>query len=653
MVQPSKASKKTTAKEEEETQALAISSAIKKYDVDQSLKKLEELCNKWRLYDTTATFESQLIGMFSALDVNFDEDLVKAIETDRGSFGLKVVNDNIITAEFEAMAIYHRLRELNLFPSGKDENEQKKKNFQKMIKVLEMIFYAKKIILSTYQAKLSVHQLEAEDGLVELDNDLDAVIGSWSLRFRFIDDGISSFQELLLYLLDSAMEKGYRKQDGFLYEPIIIDGRNMHSYRQVYEIKDFVYSRLRKEVSWTHWVNATQNMKNVSSAVEYLANCHDSQLPNLHKQRGTYAFMNGVYIASEDRFHCFDTESQPLSDNIVACKFFEQHFDNTEYDDWFDIPTPHLDSVMNHQQWDADVQRWLLCLIGRVLYKTNEIDSWQVCPFFVGLAGTGKSLLVLKVIKQFFETVDVGILSNNIERKFGISAFFDKMLVCAPEIRNDLAIEQAEFQSIVSGEEISVAIKHQKAFMQEWDVPIVLAGNEVPGWADSGGSIQRRLIVFEFKEAVKSGDMKLSEKLYTEMPNIIRKANKAYRYFADKYAEDNIWTVLPEYFISTRETIARSTNFIESFLASEFLVLGGDNIVPFSDFKSALKDYAATNSLHMKQLTNEAFGGPFSKYKVTILPQQTLTYNGREMNTIFLRGVTLKSTTAEDPACML
>jgi hypothetical protein len=82
-------------------------------------------------------------------------------------------------------------------------------------------------------------------------------------------------------------------------------------------------------------------------------------------------------------------------------------------------------------------------------------------------------------------------------------------------------------------------------------------------------------------------------------------------------------------------------------------VLGGDNIVPFSDFKSALKDYAATNSLHMKQLTNEAFGGPFSKYKVTILPQQTLTYNGREMNTIFLRGVTLKSTTAEDPACML
>jgi phage/plasmid-associated DNA primase len=241
------------------------------------------------------------------------------------------------------------------------------------------------------------------------------------------------------------------------------------------------------------------------------------------------------------------------------------------------------------------------------MYRTNEVDSWQVCPFFVGLAGTGKSLLVLKVIKQFFETVDVGILSNNIERKFGISAFYDKMLVCAPEIRNDLAIEQAEFQSIVSGEEISVAVKFQKAFLQEWDVPIVLAGNEVPGWADAGGSIQRRLVVFEFKQPVKEGDMKLSEKLYREMPNIIRKANKAYRHFADLYADKNIWTVLPEYFLGTRENIARSTNFIEIFLSSEHVVLGEDNVMPFTDFKSALKEYASSNSLHMKQLTAEAF----------------------------------------------
>ncbi|AGE56291.1 ATPase [Paramecium bursaria Chlorella virus NE-JV-1] len=644
----SKSAKGSSSKEENEVDSVAITAAINKLNVDQSLAKLEDLCETWRLYESHATFEYHILGMFSALDVNFDDNLTDAVSNDQGSFGLKKVNNAIVSSETEAMALFHRLRALNLLPAPKEDNETKQSYFDKMVKVLEMIFHAKKVVLSTYQTKLAVHGFNDKNKITILDHDLDSVLGGWALRFRFIDDGVTQFQELLMYLLDCAMEKGYRKQDGFLYEPIIIDGRNMHSYRQVYEIKDFIYSRLRKEISWAHWVNATQNLKNVTSAVEYMTNCHDVQLPNLIKQRGTYSFMNGVYVASEDRFFRFDAETEPLPDSVVACKFFEHDFDDTEYDDWFDIPTPHLDSVMTHQKWNDDVQKWLLCLIGRVLYKTNEIDSWQVVPFFCGLAGTGKSLLVLKVIKQFFETVDVGILSNNIERKFGISAFYDKMLVCAPEIRNDLAIEQAEFQSIVSGEEISVAVKHQKAFMTEWDVPLVLAGNEVPGWADSGGSIQRRLVVFEFKQPVKEGDMKLAEKLYKELPNIIRKANKAYRHFSDLHADKNIWTILPEYFIDTRETIARSTNFIESFLSSEYLVLGEDNIVPFADFKTALKDYSTTNSLHVKQLTNEVFGGPFSKYKITILPQQTLDYNGRSVNTIFLKGVTLNSSASEN-----
>lgn len=640
-------SSKNLQKDEEQAHVLSVISTVTKLSSDECISMLDDLCDQWRLHDTSATFESQILSMFAALDVNFDEDLLNAVKNDRGFFGLREVNTKITDAELQSVTLFQRMRELNLLPVGKDDNQTKHMTFKKITKVMEMIFYAKKVILSTYQAKLAVHDLEANEGVITLDRDLDTILGSWTLRFRMMGDDVSTFQELLLFLLDSAMEKGYRKQDGFLYEPIVIDGRNMHSYRQVYEVKDFVYSKLRKEVSWQNWVNATQNMKNISSAVEYLTNCHDTQLPNLIKQRGTFAFTNGVYISSEDRFHCFETEECPLTDDVVACKFFEHPFDNTEYDDWFDIPTPHLDSVMNHQQWPKEVQKWLFCLIGRVLYRVNEIDSWQICPFFVGLAGTGKSLLVLKVIKQFFESVDVGILSNNIERKFGISAFYDKMLVCAPEIRNDLAIEQAEFQSMVSGEEVSVAVKHQKAFMQEWNVPLVLAGNEVPGWADSGGSIQRRLVVFEFKQPVKDGDMKLAEKLYREMPNIVRKANKAYRYFSDLYADKNIWTILPDYFIDTRETIARSTNFIESFLASEHVVRGEEYITPFTDFKSALKEYSSANGLQMKQLTSEAFRSPFAKYRVTILPQQTLEYNGRNVNTIFVRGVGIKSAIQE------
>ena len=54
-------------------------------------------------------------------------------------------------------------------------------------------------------------------------------------------------------------------------------------------------------------------------------------------------------------------------------------------------------------------------------------------------------------------------LSNNVERKFGLSAIMDGFMFIAPEIKGDLALEQAEFQSIVSGEDVSIAVKHEKA----------------------------------------------------------------------------------------------------------------------------------------------------------------------------------------------
>lgn len=102
-------------------------------------------------------------------------------------------------------------------------------------------------------------------------------------------------------------------------------------------------------------------------------------------------------------------------------------------------------------------------------------------PFFKGMASSGKSTIVLKVAKQFYDPIDVGTLSNNHEKKFGLSQLHDKLLFVAPEIKSDLQIEQAEFQSIVSGEDIAIAVKHKVAFSKQWTVPGVLAGNEVPG----------------------------------------------------------------------------------------------------------------------------------------------------------------------------
>jgi len=81
-----------------------------------------------------------------------------------------------------------------------------------------------------------------------------------------------------------------------------------------------------------------------------------------------------------------------------------------------------------------------------------------VLPFLKGAASSGKSTILTRVCRGLYEPADVGTLSNNIERKFGLSALAEKLIFIGPEIKSDIALEQAEFQSIVSGETVQVRL---------------------------------------------------------------------------------------------------------------------------------------------------------------------------------------------------
>ena len=54
-----------------------------------------------------------------------------------------------------------------------------------------------------------------------------------------------------------------------------------------------------------------------------------------------------------------------------------------------------------------------------MLYEVNERDGWQIIPFFKGKAGTGKST-ILQCVERIYPTELVGIMSNNLEKKFEI-----------------------------------------------------------------------------------------------------------------------------------------------------------------------------------------------------------------------------------------
>jgi hypothetical protein len=602
-----------------------IKTKIQNLDEYAAITYVETISRRWHLDSPPTSFEHAISLAFE----NFKLDVMDDIDKDMtGSYGMRDVADTIHEHEIESISLYHRLRELDILIEQPDI-------LGKISSCLETIYYAKRIVLATFQSRISLIENK------ELDEDLDTLMGSWSLRFRWFDTEINDVQKLLLHLLDVAMEKRYRKIGDRVFEPILVDGYNTHAWRSVCDIEQFVYSNCQKEVHLDAWIQLTNGNNNAKVVCSHLEKNDDYQFPRLVKDRNVWSFRNGVYLGREDRFHEFaSSSSSPLPSSIVSCKFFDFEIDPYIDVHWTDIPTPATMSILEYQGFSDDVIEWFFILLGRMMYAIGEKDGWQVIPFLLGAAGTGKSSITNNIVAELYDSVDVGLLSNNSEKQFGLSAFYDKFVFVAPEIKSDMKLEQAEFQSMCSGEDIQIAIKHKTAFSVKWTTPGFLAGNETPTWTDNSGSIQRRVIIFQFGKPVAGGDMLLGNRLKEEMGKIILKSNRAYLEASAKYGAKNIWEVLPAYFKHTRNEMAASVNVVEAFLISSDVIMESGKYVPFEDFKCALKIFEHANGYKSARYTIDFFRGPFAKFKLQKITD-VLPYRGKELKREYVMGIDL------------
>jgi phage/plasmid-associated DNA primase len=466
------------------------------------------------------------------------------------------------------------------------------------------------------------------------------------------DENLSSYQKVLLYLLKMASDEGYRRYKG----QCCVQIRNTRAWRIVKEIKDFVYDVTQKEDEPEMWKNLTSRGNLVSDVVKHLTNCKDFQFPEIKKDRHVWSFQNGLLVGKDwdgekhtIKFYKYTSQDfRDLDPTIVSCKYFDSAFDS--YDnipDWWDIPTPNMQKVLDYQKLDEDVARWVYVFMGRLCFDVNEIDGWQVIPFIKGIAQSGKSTLITKVCRKFYETEDVAVLSNNIEKKFGLSSIVNGFMFISPEVKGDLQLEQAEFQSLVSGEDVSIARKFDTALTLQWKTPGILGGNEVPNWKDNSGSILRRLVTINFGRQIASSDSdpNLERKLEVEIPSILCKCLRAYLDYANKYSEKDIWNVLPKYFKTIQNQVAQVTNSLQHFLGSEKVRFGPDLFIPQKIFQAAYQQHTSQNALGEKPKFNQdIYAGPFSSREIEVRNDSRI-YNGVTYATQpFIFGVDLVST---------
>ena len=101
---------------------------------------------------------------------------------------------------------------------------------------------------------------------------------------------------------------------------------------------------------------------------------------------------------------------------------------------------------------------WICAFLGRMLHRLGEKDNMGVFPYFLGLAGTGKSTL-LRLLSSLLEARDVGYLNNTLQKQFALEGIYDKLLYMALDIDENFQLDQATFQSMVVGEEVAVIRK--------------------------------------------------------------------------------------------------------------------------------------------------------------------------------------------------
>ena len=453
-------------------------------------------------------------------------------------------------------------------------------------------------------------------------------------------ESISPYQKCLLYTLEETYKCGYRRYKGHCCEEIkTIEGYRTRAWNPIFPIYQFVYSIAQKDSSFTNWKNFTSKGSIFREVIDHVSKCKDQQFPEISKRRHVWSFKNGLFVGKEwipdrgvydCRFYPYESSDFACLDpTIVSCKYFDQQFDDFSHlERWQDIPTPNFDKVLKYQKLEQEVCNWAYVMGGRLCYDVGELDSWQIIPFFKGIARSGKSTLITKVFKKFYESEDVGVLANNIEKKFGLSAIKDNFMFIAPEIKADLGLEQAEFQSIVSGEDVSIAVKNKTAVSIEWNVPGVLGGNEVPNWKDNSGSILRRILPWNFTKQVREADPQLDEKLNRELPIILLKCVRGYLDYSNKYRNRDIWNVVPKYFEIIKKQVAMVASTLTNFLESTSIKFGDELCVPQTIFVQMFNQHCSANNLGKPKFNQDFYIGPFSSRDIEVR-EEIVKYKGR------------------------
>lgn len=478
------------------------------------------------------------------------------------------------------------------------------------------------------------------------------------------------YSRFLAEIMEILMHTKARILGDSVFVPVFHNGQKTFAFRRHSSISEFVHAQF-SFVKNVHLLELTmQGVHIPKNAIEYIETHPEPvHCPRLVQNRTCWSFNDCIYDGTTDEFLKYGSTDIP--DDLVTAKFINQDVysvlmedDQEKYQDYLDIPTPILDKFLHYQfrknnstavekEEEIQVERFFLAMIGRLFRNLGSSDCFQVAPFIIGVAGSGKSQIINQV-QRVYEAGLTGIVQSDIQEKFGLESLMGKYVITSCETSKKSMINQQLFQSMVSGEAMAINKKnHITENLPAWQIPILMAMNKFPAtWQDNSCSLFRRIVCFYFRNPPIKKDPSMEKNFPNELAMFIIKCNKAYLDIVNRSLGSNksLDDIMPQTLSANRDELMEVMNPLMRALNSNELFEYDSSENPsyrceFNVAKRAITDFLKqTDNVVVRDLDEDSLSAYFATFNVVTSKQIEVQAGRRVTRTVFI-GVRIKEAT--------
>ncbi len=367
----------------------------------------------------------------------------------------------------------------------------------------------------------------------------------------------TAFEYLSNILRDIGGRERLRRHEGYIWRPI---EHVSCAYERAEDFQKFINKSLKKEPQYRECSRRFNEM------IEYLRNRDDDQFPlEFVRDLDYISFSNGILNLTTMDFIEYSSENSSKYKNIIARHHIYQEFVYSE-------ESPVFDSILKYQFSD-DIIKMMYFSIGRMFFKLKQYDQYEFIPFLYGEAGTGKSTIA-NIIMSLFNPNSIGAIGENFEKTFGLHPLSESEIVVYTDVSEHISkiLDEQCFLKMISGDMLSVAQKNQTATSMKWKIPMLFCGNHMLDYKNEKGCVDRRLLIFNFKNKVHRKDKNVnleSTILKTELPAILFKSLKTYHELRHQHGGASIEVWRPQEFDETMNILKMKKNYLYRFLTMD------------------------------------------------------------------------------------